>query len=152
MASTFTVTEVAAANLTIGLGTGPLASGSGRQSTMVTNSGNHRRALITAAIKSGAAAPTAALTYDVYLIRYDGTNRDDNAGTTDAAWTQCNAPLIYSMIVTASANTVFVATFSTELLGDLGGSWGIGVMNRSGQTLNASSHQISYRYQDDVVA
>lgn len=89
-------------------------------------------------IESGTSAPTAGTTYEIYLLRGDGTRRTDNAGASDAAITLANAPLLGTIVVTASANTHFYGEFDTAPLGALGTEFGIAVKNNSGQTLHAT--------------
>lgn len=132
------------AALTISLAS--LANGSGRQSTLIT--GNTRPgAIIDVKIRTGASAPTDNSVVDVYLIRGDGTNRDDGAGASDAAWTARNAQLLGSLTVGTGTATDYRATFDTGLVGALGGEWGIGIVNRTGQALDATggNHVVSYR-------
>lgn len=140
----------ARAALTISLG--GLANGSGQQSTIVT--GNVRPgALVFCKIESSGSAPTAGTVYEVYLIRGNGTERDDNAGASDAAITIENAPLLGTIIVTASTNKNFYGVFDTAALGVLGTEWGIAVKNSTGQSLNATggNHVIAYQtYYDEI--
>ena len=119
-----------------------LSNGSARQSTLLTNtSPGYTAALIYLGIKSGGTGPTATTTYDVYLIRGDGTAADDAAGASDAAITIENAPLLGSIVVTATANKMFYGVFDTSPLGPLGPSWGIAVKNNSGQALATDSNE-----------
>jgi hypothetical protein len=132
------------ASFTITLGS--LASATSRQSTMIDNSTTqYPGALVYAQIKSGT-APTSGTVYEVFLIRGDAsaTHRTDNAGASDAAITIENAPLLGVIVVTNSANKIFYGEFDTSFLGALGAEWGIAVRNSSGQTLNASGHQVVY--------
>ena len=126
-----------------------LANGSARQSTMVVNSLLRPAALIYLRIPSGAAAPTAGTTYEVYLLRGDGNGtpyRTDNAGASDAAITLENAQLLGTMAVTATASKNFYGDFDTWPLGPLGNNWGIAVKNNSGQALNATGGNFYARY------
>lgn len=129
-----------------------LASGSGRQSTMVANSSNYPAAIVTMKIRSGGVAPTAGTTYDVYLLRGDdaasSTYRTDGAGASDAALTVENAQLLGSIVVTASTAKDFYGEFDTAPLGPLGPEWGIAVVNRSGQALDSTegNHLKGYVY------
>jgi len=118
-----------------------LAAAAGRQSTMVTNSGNFRRAIGYVIIETGT-APTAGGTYDVYLLRGDGTGtyRTDGAGASDAAITIVNATFLASAKVTASANTNFYVDFDTaDVTNDLGPEWGIAVVNNTSQAAHAAT-------------
>ncbi len=129
-----------------------LATGSGRQATMVSNSTNYPAAIVNVKITSGGVAPTVGTTYDVYLLRGDdaasSTYRTDGAGATDAAVTIENAPLLGSIVVTATTAKAFYGDFDTAPLGVLGAEWGIAVVNRSGQALSATEgdHFKGYRY------
>jgi hypothetical protein len=143
----------AAVALTIDLG--GLASAAGRQSDFLSNSSNRPGALVYVEIKSGT-APTAGGLYNIYLLRRDShgspTVADDNATGSDGAYTRVNAPKLGSIVVTNSADTVFAATFDTADVGPLGPSWGIGVVNATSHTTNAtdadSAIKAAYYYQE----
>lgn len=117
-----------------------LASGSARQSSILTNANNRGAAVIYLKIRSGAGAPAAGTIYELYLIRDDGvtTLRTDNAGAADAAITIVNAQLIGTLVVTNNANTNFTGDFDTAPLGPLGPKWGIAVKNSTDQALDAT--------------
>jgi len=138
--------DIASAGFTITLAS--LATGSARQSTMVTNTNDYPAALVYMQISSGGVAPTAGTLYEIYLLRSDGTIADDAAGASDAAITIENAPLLGTIIVTATADKKFYGVFDTALLGPLGSSWGIAVKNSSGQSLDATGvdHDANYSY------
>ncbi len=129
-----------------------LANGSGRQTTLLSNTSKYPAAMVHVRIKSGASAPTVGTTYAVYLIRGDdassSTYRSDNAGASDAALTIENAIQIGTIVVTATANKSFYAEFSTEFFGPLGPEWGIAIKNNSGQALSTTEgdHLIGYEY------
>lgn len=129
-----------------------LANAAGRQSTMINNSSNYPAAIVCLKIESGAVAPTVGLTYDIYLLRGDdassSTYRTDGAGASDAAITIENAKILGSIVVTATTNKNFYAEFDTWPLGPLGPEWGIAVVNRSAQALNATegNHFKGYVY------
>jgi len=123
-----------------------LASGSARQSTIVSNTNNRPAAIIGYRIESGAAAPTAGAIYEIFLIRGDGTRRTDNAGATDAAITVVNAQLIGTLQVTASTNTNFTDFWDTAPLGKLGQEFGTIVRNSSGAALNATEGNHTKEY------
>jgi hypothetical protein len=125
-----------------------LANGSARQSDMISNASERPAALVALGIKSSGTGPTAGTVYEVYLLRGDGTIRDDGAGASDAAITIENAPLLGTIVVTNSTNKVFYGIFDTAPLGPLGLSWGIAVKNSSGQALNTteSDHIKGYTY------
>ena len=125
-----------------------LTNGSGRQSTLITNSGGYPGAMIYVKMRSNA-APTAGSTYDVYLIRADAASpaiTTDGAGASDAALTVLNAKCIGSIQLSASATTDFQAEFDTAIAGPLGARWGIAIVNRSGQTTGttAGDHVVNY--------
>lgn len=124
-----------------------LANAAGRQSTMVSNaSPSYPRAKITVDLIVGT-TPTAGTTLDFYLLRSNGTVRSDNAGASDAAITINNAQPIGSMIVpAATSDTHYYADFMVD---DLGTSWGIAVVNRSGVALKTdagNNNSITYEY------
>jgi hypothetical protein len=115
-----------------------LAANASRQSTIVANANNRAAAIIYLYLKTGAAAPSAGTCYFIHLLRDDGvTNyRTDNAGAADAAITINNAPLLGTIVVTNSANTVFWGDFDTSPLGPLGPKWGIAIDNGTDQAAN----------------
>jgi hypothetical protein len=129
-----------------------LANNSARQTTLVANSNNYPAALVGVKLSSGTSAPTVGTVYEIYLIRSNvaavGGVVDDNAGASDAAITIENAPLLGSLIVTATSNKAFSGVFDTAALGPLGPEWGIAVWNRSGQALHttAGNHLLNYVY------
>lgn len=122
-----------------------LAAGSSRQTTMVSNTNNDPAALVFVKLRSGAVAPTAGRVYEIYLLRGDGTNRTDGAGATDAAITIENAPLLGTIVVTATTAKDFYGEFDTAPLGPLGAEYGIAVKNATDQALDAteSNHVIA---------
>lgn len=125
---------------------GSLANGSGRSSASVDNSTNQRpAAMVSFAIKAGT-APTSGRVYEVYLLRDLGTVASDNWGGTDAAITPRNAYCLGSIEVDPTLNATVYKEFSTHVAGPLGPTWGIAIVNNSGQTLNASGHSAKYRY------
>lgn len=134
------------ANFTITLAS--LANGSARQSTLISNSSNYPAAKIHLKITSGGSAPTAGTVYEVYLLRSDGTVADDGAGVSDAAITIENAPLLGTIVVTASTAKAFYGTFDTAPLGPLGSTWGIAVKNSTGNALSTTEgdHVKDYQY------
>ena len=126
-----------------------LASGSARQSTLVTNtSPGYPAALIILKIQSGGTGPTAGAVYEVYLLRADETptNGDDGLGASDAAITIENANLLGTIVVTNTTNKNFYGVFDTAPLGPLGPKWGIAIKNSSGQALNATEGNHSKQY------
>ena len=123
-----------------------LANGSGRQSTLLTNSTNRPAALIYVRLKSSGSAPTAGTVYEVYLLRSDGTITDDGAGASDAALTVENAPLLGTIVVTATTTKNFYGVFDTAPLGPLGATWGIAIKNSTGQAISATEGDHAARY------
>lgn len=144
MANPIYTKDVASAAFTITLAS--LANAAARQSTLVSNSTDYPAALIYIRIKSGAAAPTAGSVYEIYLIRSDGTIADDAAGASDAAITIENAPLLGTIITTATTAKNFYGVFDTSALGPLGSSWGIAVKNSSGNALSSTEGDHYYKY------
>lgn len=129
-------TIAAAVSFTISLNS--LGNGSGRQSTLLTSQ-TARSALIKVKIKTGT-SPTANTLISVYLIRGDGTDNDDSAGASDAAFTQVNAPLLGTILNNSSSTgQTFVEVFDTKSLGSLGATWGIAIVNSTGVALDASA-------------
>lgn len=116
-----------------------LPNGDARASAAIDNSVLRRRqAMIYLAIMSGGTAPTAGAVYEAYLLQRNaaGTVATDGWGGVDAAITILNAPLIGTIAVTATINTVFRGIFATPWDLPLGPSWGIAIKNASGQSLN----------------
>jgi hypothetical protein len=115
---------------------------------MISNTNLRPAALVHLKITSGGAAPTAGTVYEVYLLRGDGTIRDDGAGASDAAITIENAMLLGTIVVTANTAKAFYGVFDTAPLGPLGLSWGIAVKNSSGQALSSTEgdHVKGYTY------
>lgn len=145
MANEIQIKEGAATSLTITLAS--LAASAARQSTTVDNSTLQiPAALIFVKITSGAVAPTAGQVYEIYLLRSNGTIADDNAGASDAGITIENAPIIGTIVVTATTAKAFYGVFDTSTLGILGPTWAIAVKNGTDQTINATggNHVISY--------
>lgn len=134
-----------------------LAAAAARQSTLVANKATigpdsgYPAAMVYLKMKSGAVAPTAGKVYEVYLIRADDTPgsltfADDNAGTTDAAITIENAPLLGTIIVTANTAKNFYGAFDTAPLGPLGPGWGIAVKNATDQTVDTTGGNFLAEY------
>lgn len=126
-----------------------LASGAGRQSTMVANTNNRPAALIFLDLEVGNPAPAAGTVIEIYLIRGDGAGkRDDNAAAVNAAYTPVNAPLLGTLVIPAgiAINGQVARFFDTASLGPLGKEFGIGVFNRTGQALGADAN-MTKKYQ-----
>ena len=116
-----------------------LGNATSRQSTMVTNSNNYPSALVSVRCQSGTNAPTVGTVYEVYLLRKTGALADDAAGASDADITIENAPLLGTIVVTATADKDFIGIFDTGPLGPLGPTWGIAVKNSSGQVMHSAT-------------
>lgn len=144
MANEIRTKDITTAAFTITLAS--LADGSGRQSTLVSNTSDYPAALVNVKITSGGSAPTAGAVYEVYLLRSDGTIADDGAGASDAAITIENAPLLGTIKVTATTAKAFYGVFDTAPLGPLGPTWGIAVVNESGQALSSTEGDHDYNY------
>lgn len=135
----FTLTLASLANSAVGVG---------RQSTLVDNTTNlYTSALISLNIKVGT-SPTANSLIYVYLIRSnnDGTQiADDNAGASDAGITIVNAPLLGTIVCSATTSDAnYRKLFDTKFLGSLGPEWGIAVVNNTGVALNAAEGAYSF--------
>lgn len=116
-------------------------TGVGRQSTLVDNTSNkYTSAMVYLKLETGGSAPTANSLIYVYLVRYDNnTVADDGAGTSDAALTVVNAPLLGTILVsTTGTNTFYYGCFDTSFLGPLGPKWGIAIVNSSGAALHGT--------------
>jgi len=131
-----------------------LASGAARQGTFIANATRRGAAKVTVKITSdAAAAPFASSTYEVWLLRGDGTSRDDGCGAADAAYPApptlpANATLIGTLVLTADTSQAFIGTFDTSSAGPLGPTWSIAIANRSGNKLNANGalSYVNYEY------
>ena len=146
MANEIKSKNIAPANFTITLA--GLANGSAQASASVDNSiTDYPVAIVDLKIVSGAVAPTAGTLYEVYLLRHNGTIGDDGWVGTDAPITIENAPMLGTIVVTATAAKAFTGEFDTSNF-ILGSTWGIAVKNASGQALSATEadHIKSYRY------
>ena len=126
-----------------------LANNAARQSTLIANGSQYPAALVSVKLTSHATvAPTAGAVFEVYLLRDVGTLADDAAGASDAAITLENAPLLGTIVVTATAAKAFYGIFDTSPLGPLGATWGIAIKNASGQSLHVTeaNHACYYVY------
>lgn len=127
-----------------------LADGSGRQSTLIDNgTARYQDLLIYVKLKTGTTAPTGNSACEIYLLRGDKDattdHISDGGGTTDAAITPLNAPLIGVVRVKSSpaAGDVLYGEF---LVHRPGPKWGIAVKNNTGQTLDATGTNHWVRY------
>lgn len=147
MANEIRLKNITRATFTITLAS--LANGAARASASIDNSTtNYPAALVNLRIRSGTVAPTAGSLYEVYLLRHDGTIGTDGWTGANSAITIENAPLLGTIVVTATANKNFFGEFDTSALGALGRTWGIAIRNTSGQALNATeaNHAKGYSY------
>jgi len=139
--------DIAVATFTITLAS--LATGSARASASVDNSTtDYPGANVFLKIVSGAVAPTAGTLYEVYLLKHDGTIGTDGWAGIDAAIIIENAPMLATIVVTATTAKAFYVEIDTACMGDLGATWGIAVKNSSGQALSATEtdHRKAYKY------
>lgn len=145
MANTFLDTFANSANFTITLASlASSTSGVGRQSTLIDNSTTRATwARVFVKVKTTATTTANSVVY-VYLIRGDGTNRDDAAGASDAAFTAQNASLI-GTLTTGSTTTAQTIQGMFDVYG-IGKEWGIAVVNSTGTALDstAGNHAASY--------
>jgi hypothetical protein len=156
MAHEIKATFSASVALTIQLaddGVSGLASsvvGVGRQSTIVDNSSTRYQDLLIYVKVTAGTNPTSNRSVFVYLIRSDeiaaGTiHRSDGAGTTDAAITIVNAPVIGVMSDDGVSATgeVFYGEFPVHLPGP---AWGVAIVHNTGVDLDtaASAHWVRW--------
>lgn len=133
---------------TMTLSIASLTDGSGRGGTAVDNtSGLYINADIEVKVKTGGSGTSSTGYINVYLIRSaDGTTYDDGFGGTDASYTPVNAILLGTIAVSANATTYY-GLFDTAQLGiTLPKKWSIGILNKSGGTLDttAGNHEVKY--------
>lgn len=141
--ATITDTYASVADLTISLGSLGTSTTVGRISTFVDNTSNkYLSANVYVKLTTGATNPTANTPFYVYLARSDnsGSVNDDGNGTTNAAGTFINTPLLGVMNCNvATGSSTFWGVFDTSNLGPLGPAWGIGIVNNCGGSLNPTS-------------
>jgi hypothetical protein len=115
-----------------------LAAAAGRSSLLIGNANRRPAAMINLCISPNT-APTAGTTYDLFLLRTNGTANQgtDLWGETDAAFTPVNAQLIGSL-VNPGTTTDVEDIFDTAPLGPLGGDWGIAVRNSTNVSIDAT--------------
>lgn len=134
----FTITLASLANSTAGVG---------RQSTLIDNTSTKYTSAHIAVKFTVGTSPTANTLISVYLIRGDGTINDDNAGASDAGLTVKNAPLLGTILCTATTSDVaYYGFFDTKFLGSLGKTFGIAVVNSTGATSNATGGNFTAEY------
>lgn len=112
-------------------------AGAGRQSTLVDNSTTrYGRLLVFVKLKQGT-SPTGNRGAQVYLLRGDGTNRDDGAGASDAALTVLNSQLIGMLVNKSSPATgdVLQGWFIVE---EPGKEFGIAIVHDTGVALDST--------------
>ncbi|MFH0972752.1 MAG: hypothetical protein V1768_02035, partial [Patescibacteria group bacterium] len=112
MANEIKLKDIASANITITLAN--LANGSARASASLDNSiTDYPAAIIFLKVTSGAVAPTAGTLYEIYLLKYNGTMGTDGWVGTDTAIVIENAPMLGTIVVTATAAKAFYGEFDT---------------------------------------
>ena len=124
----FTITVASLASSTAGVG---------RQSTLVDNSSTrYGRLLVFVKLKQGT-SPTGNRGAQVYLLRGDGTNRDDGAGASDAALTVLNAQLIGQLVNKPSPATgdVLQGWFVVD---EPGKEFGLAIVHDTGVALDST--------------
>lgn len=112
-------------------------AGAGRQSTLVDNSTTrYGRLLVFVKLRQGT-SPTGNRGAQVYLLRGDGTNRDDGAGASDAALTVLNSQLIGMLVNKSSPATgdVLQGWFIVE---EPGKEFGIAIVHDTGVALDST--------------
>lgn len=120
----------------------------GRVSTFLDNTTNrYISANIYCKVTSGTNATANSPIY-VYLVRSDNSSLvDDGLGTSDAAGTIVNSPLLGVINVAGTpASTPYYGVFDTSTIGPLGPAWGVALVNNSGFALNgtAAQHLVTY--------
>jgi hypothetical protein len=145
MANTFLDTFANSANFTITLAS--LASstaGVGRQSTLIDNSVTRATWARVFVKATTTATTTANSVIGIYLIRGDGTNRDDAAGASDAGFTVKNASLI-GTLTTGATTTAQTLQGMFDVYG-LGKEWGIALVNGTGAALSSTASDFAASY------
>lgn len=149
MANEIKLKDITLANFTITLAS--LANGSARASASVNNSINrYPAAIVHLKITSNAVAPTAGSIYEVYLLRRDEVLGTDGWAGTDAAIIIENAPMLGTIVVTATADKAFYGEFDTSVIGALGINWGIAIKNSSGQAISSTENNHIKNYKSYV--
>jgi len=139
----------ASAALTISLGS--LADDSGRQSALVDNSAaRYQDLLVYVQLKMNTTtAPNGGSTCELYLLRGDGDaateHVTDGAGPGDAALTVVNAPLV-GVVRTEDAPAAGDVLYGEFLVHRPGPTWGVAIVNRTGQALadTGGDHWVRY--------
>jgi hypothetical protein len=144
-AGTFTIALASVASST---------SGVGRQSTIVDNSTTrYKRVFIYGKVKLGT-SPAAGAIY-VYGIRGEKTGtafRTDNAGSTDAAMTVLNAPII-GVFATKSSPATGDVIYIDLIFENPGPEFGICIVQNTTVNLDSTggNHVIEYRGEEPEV-
>jgi hypothetical protein len=120
------------------------SSGVGRQSTMVTTATDYECIHVDLKVKQGT-SPTGNRYVYVYVIRGNGTGRDDGAGASDAALTVYSAECLGAMPNKASPATgdLLQKHFTIERPGL---EFGIVVVNNTGVNLDSTEGNHSYTW------
>jgi len=135
--------------LTISLGS--LEDGSGRQSTLIDNTtARYQDLLIYVKLKCDTTtAPDADSTCELYLLRGDADasteHTSDGAGASDSAITVLNAPLV-GVVRTKSSPAAGDVLLGEFLVHRPGPTWGVAIVNRTGQALSATGGDHWVRY------
>lgn len=124
-----------------------LGDGSGRQSTEIDNSSNKFIDALVRIKAKGLAGSTGNI--EVYAFAQVGNDvRTDEAGASDSAITQRNAPLvgIIEMDGTTSVTSA-ILSIAQAFGGTLPEKWGIIIVNQSGAALSATGGDFDLDYQ-----
>ena len=125
-----------------------LADAAGRCSDAEANASDYPAAKITIKLTSdGASAPDDMSVCTVYLLLDPGTIASDGWAGSDAAFTPLNSFILGTLLFTDDANTAFYGVFDTEKFGAIGPSFGIAIVNDSGQALHSTggNHLCHYK-------
>ncbi len=122
------------------------AVGVGRQTNLIT--GNTAPSAIIGVKFTVGTTPTANTLIQCYLIQGDGTITCDNAGSSDAGITVINCiPLMNILCPAATSNVTYYQTVDTStIVGHLGGTFGIAIVNNTGATANATGGNFLVEY------
>lgn len=122
-----------------------LGANAARQSTVVTNTSNRPRGLFEFVFAPNT-APTAGTIYEAFLGRSDGSQRDDNAGASDAGITVHNAALLGTIANDTGVGTanLFPLIFDSAVLGLLGPEFFVITRNSTNQALKSTTNLAKY--------
>ena len=145
MANEIRLKDVAESSFTITMDATTLADGACRASTAVTNSSDYPAAIISVRVYSNT-APEEGSCYTVYLLRDLGTLATDGWAGSDATHVPENAPVLGTIVVTNDSTKYFYGEFDTAPLGPLGPSFGIAILNSTGENHNSSGGAAYYNF------